>query len=80
MYRVGIDLGGTNIAVGLVNERHDIVADISVPTGAERPAGEISADMCSAVDAVLKKADATVSDCAMIGVGAPASATWKAAS
>ena len=26
MYRIGIDLGGTNIAAGLVNEKYEIVA------------------------------------------------------
>lgn len=36
MYRIGIDLGGTNIAVGVVNDRYEIVARRSVPTGAER--------------------------------------------
>ena len=38
MYRIGIDLGGTNIAAGLVDEQHRIVARCSLPTGAERPA------------------------------------------
>ena len=41
MYCIGIDLGGTNIAVGVVNDRYEIVARRSVPTGAERPAEEV---------------------------------------
>ena len=49
MIRIGIDLGGTNIAVGAVNERHEIIARCSVPTGAERPAQAVIADMCAAV-------------------------------
>ena len=36
MYRIGIDLGGTNIAVGVVNEHYEIVAEASLPTGAQR--------------------------------------------
>ena len=36
MFYVGIDLGGTNIAVGLVDEGGKILADMSVPTMAER--------------------------------------------
>ena len=51
MIRIGIDLGGTNIAVGAVNERHEIIARCSVPTGAERPAQAVIADMCAAVEA-----------------------------
>ena len=49
MYRIGIDLGGTNIAVGVVDDRHNIIAEASVPTGAFRPAEEMVADMCRAV-------------------------------
>ncbi len=43
MYRIGIDLGGTNIAVGVVNENYEIVALHSVPTLASRPAAEVIA-------------------------------------
>lgn len=71
MVRVGVDLGGTNIAVGLVNERHDMIACTSVPTGAKRPAEQIVADLCGAVDSVLQKAGLRAEDCEMIGVGAP---------
>ena len=35
MYYLGIDLGGTNIAVGLVSETGQILARKSVPTRAE---------------------------------------------
>lgn len=38
MYRIGIDLGGTNIAVGIVNDEYHIVRKDSVPTGATVPA------------------------------------------
>ena len=36
MYRVGIDLGGTNIAVGVVNEDYKIISYTTVPTEARR--------------------------------------------
>ena len=29
MYRIGIDLGGTNIAAGIVNEQHEIISRTS---------------------------------------------------
>ena len=32
MYRIGIDLGGTNIAVGIVNDEHKIVVKKTTPT------------------------------------------------
>ncbi len=36
-YRIGIDLGGTNIKVGLVNENNQIVGKKIVPTLVNRP-------------------------------------------
>lgn len=71
MYRIGIDLGGTNIAVGVVNEQYEIVALHSVPTGAARPAAEVIADMGDAVDAVLNKAGIAIEQCGGIGIGSP---------
>lgn len=71
MYRIGIDLGGTNIAVGVVNDRYEIVARRSVPTGAERPAEEVIRDMGDAVEEALRQAGLTAVDCTSMGVGSP---------
>ena len=71
MYRIGIDLGGTNIAVGVVDSAYHLVAEASVPAGAQRPAEQVVADMCRAVELALDKAGLTARDCASIGVGAP---------
>ncbi len=71
MYRIGIDLGGTNIAVGVVNENHEIVSRISVPTLAHRPPEAVISDMGDAVQAALDRAGITAADCASIGVGSP---------
>lgn len=71
MYRIGIDLGGTNIAVGVVDDHHRIVAEAGLPAGAHRPAEQVVADMCRAVELALDKAGLTPADCASIGVGTP---------
>lgn len=71
MYRVGVDLGGTNIAVGLVNDRYEIIAYNSVPTNANRPAEQIVADIGGAIKSVLEKGGVNDADCSMIGIGAP---------
>ncbi|MBR6555011.1 MAG: ROK family glucokinase [Clostridia bacterium] len=71
MYRIGIDLGGTNIAVGVVNEKYEIVAHHSVPTLASRPAAEVIADMGNAVEAALAKAGVSIDRCESIGIGSP---------
>ena len=44
MLKIGIDLGGTNIAAGIVNENGEILHKSSVPTGASRPKEEIIDD------------------------------------
>ena len=60
MYRIGIDLGGTNIAVGAVDDSHTIVSRVSVPTLAHRPAAEVVGDMGDAVEAALAKAGLSI--------------------
>ena len=44
MYYIGIDLGGTNIAAGIVDENGKILVKDSVPTIKERPTNEIMDD------------------------------------
>ena len=71
MYRIGIDLGGTNIAVGVVDEQHRILSEVAVPTDAARPYGEVIADMIAAVEQALAAAKLTAADCVSIGIGSP---------
>ena len=47
MYTIGIDLGGTHIAVGVVDENNNIVKKISAPTLAQRGPTEITKDMAA---------------------------------
>ena len=71
MYRIGIDLGGTNIAAGVVDESQHIVAEVSLPTGAERPAEAVVADICRAAEKAMEKAGITAAHCASVGIGSP---------
>ncbi len=71
MYSIGIDLGGTNIAVGVVRDKKELVATHSVPTGASRPYTQVIADMIAAVETVAAKAGIAVTDCESIGIGSP---------
>lgn len=73
MYYVGIDLGGTNIAAGLVTEDGKILADKSIPTRAERPWQEIVADMAALAKEVIEMAGMTTDDVAGVGIGCPGS-------
>ena len=71
MYRIGIDLGGTNIAAGLVNEKFEIVAKASVPTHAERAPEAIVADIAALCREVCAKADVDISEVASVGIASP---------
>ncbi|MBQ7986531.1 MAG: ROK family protein, partial [Clostridia bacterium] len=73
MYYVGIDLGGTNIAAGLVTEDGKILSNKSIPTRAERPWQEIVADMAALAKEVIDMAKVAVSDVAGVGIGCPGS-------
>lgn len=74
MYYIGIDLGGTNIAAGVVNEEHKIIKKASIPTGASRPADEITADIASLCKRVAAEAGLTMDEIEYIGIATPGSA------
>lgn len=73
MYRVGVDLGGTNIAVGVINEKYEIIAKAGRKTNLPRPAAEIFSDICDCILEAVSKAGLDISDIASIGVGTPGS-------
>lgn len=70
-YRIGIDLGGTNIAVGIVDQEYQIIAKASTLTKRERSADEIIADIITTVKALLKEKNLSMEDIASIGLGVP---------
>ncbi len=71
MYRIGIDLGGTNIAVGIINEEFKIITKGSIPTRAERKSEEIVADMATLCNKICADAGLTVSDIDSLGIASP---------
>ena len=70
-YYVGIDLGGTNIKAGVVDENYAILAKASAKTNCPRPAKEIADDMAKVTLEAISKANLTVDDIEWIGVGTP---------
>ena len=77
MYRIGVDLGGTNIAVGLINDNYEIIARAGTKTNIPRPAEEIFADIVKCAKETIEKAGIEVSDVASIGIGTPGSCDKK---
>ena len=77
MYSIGVDLGGTNIAVGIVDEQFRIVRKGKVPTKKERHSDEIVRDMGALCASLVKEAGLTFDDIAYVGIAAPGSVDPK---
>ncbi len=68
---VGIDLGGTNIKAGVVNEDGKILVKKSIKTNASRPMEEIIRDMGRLASEVIAEAGFAKTDIEAIGIGSP---------
>lgn len=71
MYYVGIDLGGTTIKGGLVDENGVIVERLTRPTLAERKGSEIIEDIVKLGLELISNHGISTSEVDSIGVGAP---------
>lgn len=78
MYRIGIDLGGINIAAGLVNEDGTLLTKKSVPTeAASSTAEEITQKMIALTLALAEENDLTEKDIQSVGIGCPGAVDAK---
>ncbi len=71
MYYLGIDLGGTNIVAGVVDEDGKIVVKASCKTSTPRTQEAICDDMAAVALSALQNAGITKDDVQYIGIGAP---------
>lgn len=70
-YYIGIDLGGTNIKAGVVDEKFNIIAKASCKTNLPRPAEEICADMAAVALKAVDIAKLSLDDIISVGIGTP---------
>lgn len=77
MYRLGIDLGGTNIVAGVIDGDYQIIATAKRKTNCPRPAEEIIDDMAAVALEAIEKASLKAADIEAAGVGAPGSIDAK---
>ncbi|MBX4259835.1 ROK family glucokinase [Clostridium estertheticum] len=68
---IGIDLGGTNIAIGIVDENGKIIHEESCETRSEREPQELIDDMIALVLKVLDEYHMQLNEITAIGVGIP---------
>ncbi|MBP3854963.1 MAG: ROK family protein [Ruminiclostridium sp.] len=71
MYNIGIDLGGTNIKVGVVDENYNIVGKSNIKTNLPRPGEEIAESIVEGVKQACEAAGIAVSDVNSVGIGTP---------
>ncbi len=73
MYNVGVDLGGTNIAVGVIDENYKIIGRSKTKTALPRSAESIFEDICKCVKEAVGNAGITINNVKSIGIGTPGS-------
>ncbi len=71
MYRIGIDLGGTNIALGIVDEKKRILHKASEPTNLPRSAESLTEAIAELVMRELDRAGISAEEVEAAGIGIP---------
>ena len=72
MYQIGIDIGGTNVKIGLLNEALELCAEISIPFP-HTTAEDMAAQIRTAVGPMLQARGAALSDVESLGAVVPGS-------
>ncbi len=75
---IGVDLGGTNIKVGLFDSQMKLVSNTSVPTGSEMAPENVVERIVAAGRELLSDAKLSDADVAAIGIGTPGPADYPA--
>lgn len=70
-YYLGLDVGGTNLVAGVIDENYHIISKVTQPTLADRSIGEITDDMISIVKKAIQKANLKEKDFEYLGIGMP---------
>lgn len=70
-YYLGVDLGGTNIAAGVIDENYHLIARESVPTNAGRSPDLVILDLAETAHKVIRKAGLKMENFTSWGIGMP---------
>ena len=73
MYYLGIDLGGTNIAAGVVNEQYQIIGRSKTKTHVPCSEEEMCSQLAFAALSALEDANIAINEIEWIGIGSPGS-------
>ena len=70
-YYIGIDLGGTNIKAGVVDDDFRIISKATCKTNLPRPAEDICKDMAQVAKQAVDDAGLSLDDIVSVGIGTP---------
>ena len=76
-YYLGLDVGGTNLAAGVVDEDYNIIEKVSIPAGAGRSIDEIIDDMVRVSLDAVEKSGLKITDFSSWGIGMPSCVNSK---
>lgn len=77
MYHIGVDLGGTNIKTGIVDDNYNIIATDTVKTKTGRSPEKIADDIALSIENAIEKAGIKKSDIKAVGIGSPGAVDSK---
>ena len=75
--RIGVDIGGTNTKIGIVDAHQKLIDVRSIPTKADRTPEEVTADIGKAVLDTLDENGIALDQCMGVGVGMPGTVDQK---
>lgn len=71
-YILGIDLGGTKIIAGIINQKGEVIGNpLQVPTCANKPKEEIQDKIINLIKSIFQKNKISLKDIEGIGIGSP---------
>ena len=68
---IGFDIGGTNLAIALVNDDYEIIARDKMRTGASRGTESVVGDILTLCDRICEAAGVSRKDIRRVGLGCP---------
>lgn len=76
-YSVGVDIGGTNIDIGLINNQYEIVDSVNIPTRAVKDAIDFAIKIRDPIIKLLQSNECYSEQVNKIGIGVPGSVDIK---
>lgn len=74
MYRIGVDIGGTNIAIGIVDNNYNIISKTQIKTREVSQIDKMIEAIASGVKELILKANLSENDIESVGIGVPGTA------